>query len=162
MAMNKFDPPVLLVLTTTKSGIRSEVMAIQEAVTRKTSLAVLFVLDPAMASAQNRKILSGLLGPAAGRPLGKTILRDYEARAKNRFDEIRAQCEKLGITFESRICTGPFVIEVRSYVQSHQPSVAILPKRQNSFLNRLFMKDELTLIKSTAPHTQIRIVEEDL
>ena len=155
-------PPVLLVLTTTKPGIRSETEAIRETMERKTWLAVLFVLDPAMASAESRKMLSGILGPAAARPLGREILKDYETRAKNRFEEIRADCEELKISFECRICRGPFLIEVRSYIQARQPVVAILPKRHKSFLSRFFMKDELTLIKNTAPLTQIRIIEEEI
>lgn len=160
--MNRNLSPVLLVLTTTKPGIRSESEAIREALERKAALCVLFVLDPALGSAQGRKILSGILGPSVARPLGREILKDYEGRARNRFEEIRADCEEIGIPFESRLCRGPFLDEVRSYVQSRQPSVAILPKRPKSFLNLLFMNDELTLIKNTAPHTQIRIIEEDI
>lgn len=155
-------PPVLLVLTTTKPGIQSEVAAIREAMERKTSLCVLFVLDPDIASNKSLKVLSGLLGPSGARPLGREILRDYEQRAKARFEEIRADCEEVGIPFESRICRGSFVDEVRAYVQSRQPAVAILPKRPKSFISRIFMKDELTLIKSTAPRTQVRIIEEEI
>ncbi len=160
--MSRTTPPVLLVLTTTKSGIRSETEALREAVERKTSVCALFVLDPAIASTQGRKLLSGIIGPAAAIPLGREILRDYESRAKDRFEEIRADCEEIGIAFESRICRGPFLEEVRSYVQSRQPAVVILPKRPKSFLSRLFMKDELAIIKNTAPHTQIRVIEEDI
>ncbi len=160
--MSRKLPPVLLVLTTTKSGIRSETEAIREAKDRATSIVALFVLDPAVASPANRTSFGVSLGPSAAKPLGRELLKDYEGRARNRFEEIRANCEQNGISFESRICRGPFVDEVRSYVQSHRPSVAILPKRPKSFLSRFMMKDELTLIKSTAPHTQIRIIEEDI
>jgi len=38
----------------------------------------------------------------------------------------------------------------------------ILPKRPKSFLSRIFMRDELAIIKSTAPHTLIRIIEEEI
>lgn len=155
-------PPVLLVLTTTKTGIRSETAAIREALDRKTSLCALFVLDPAIGSPQGRKLLGGILGPSAATPLGREILKDYEGRALIRFEEIRADCTEIGIPFESRICRGPFLDEVRSYVQSHQPGVVILPKRPKSFLSRLFMKDELAIIKNTAPHTQIRVIEEEI
>lgn len=160
--MNKSTPPVLLVLTTTKSGIRSETEALREAMERKTTLCALFVLDPAMASPQNRKLLGGIIGPAAARPLGREILKDYEGRAKSRFEEIRSDCEEIGVPFESRICRGPYTDEVRSYVQSHQPALVILPKRPKSFLGKFFMKDELEIIKNTAPHTQIRVIEEDI
>ncbi len=154
--------PVLLVLTTTKPGIRSETEAIREATERRTSLCALFVLDPIMASSENRKLLGSILGPSVAKPLGREILKDYETRAINRFEQLGADCEELKIPFESRICRGGFVDEVRSFVQARQPALAILPKRPKSFLSRVFMKDELVLIQSTAPHTQIRIIEEDI
>ncbi|OGH59267.1 MAG: hypothetical protein A3G34_03010 [Candidatus Lindowbacteria bacterium RIFCSPLOWO2_12_FULL_62_27] len=155
-------PPVLLVLTTTKSGIRSESEAIREALDRKAPLCALFVLDPALATPASQKLLSAVMGPAAARPLGKELLKDYENRARVRFEEIKADCEEIGVEFESRVCRGPFVDEVRSYVQSREPSVVILPKRPKSFLSRIFMRDELAIIKSTAPHTLIRIIEEEI
>ncbi|MBI4179562.1 hypothetical protein HY522_09095 [bacterium] len=156
------SPPVLLVLTTTKPGIHAETEALREALTRKTSLRVLFVLDPKMASPKNLKILSGIIGPAAAKPLGREILRDYESRANSRFEEIRADCEEIGIPFDARICRGPFLDEVRACVQACRPAVAILPKRPKSFLSRFFLQDELALLQSTAPQTQVRIIEEDI
>lgn len=152
--------PVLLVLTTTKPGIRALPRALDACEQSGSMLVVLFIVDRALTSDAAHEALVKFIGAAAA-PVTEEISRDYEERAIQRFDEIRAEAARRGVRVETRLVQGSFDQEVRAYVLAHRPRLILIPHRRSSFLARLFVDRGLASLKAKLGGHPIEQVEEE-
>lgn len=151
---------VLLVLTTTKPGIRALPTALDACERLGAQLAVLFIVDRALTSDAARDALVKFIGAAAA-PVSEEISRDYEERAIQRFDEIRGAAAERGVRVETRLAQGIFEQEVRAFVLAHRPKLIVIPHRKRSFLSSLFVDRALASLKAKLGDHPIQQVEED-
>jgi nucleotide-binding universal stress UspA family protein len=154
--MNK----ILLILSTTRSSLKSIGRAMLLAKEHGAELILLFVLDMEMPRHIAREMAEkGWLGGQPSEEFYEAVLNEYEAWGREKTESLKKEAEDKGIPFRAVVKRGSFVSETIRFIQDEKVDHVIVTRRRRSNLSRFIFGSAVGELKSRFPG-KVEVVDE--
>ena len=154
---------VMLVLSTTTGSTPAITYSLDYAKKEGAELIVCFIIDEKVSQTVS-SILTyvGFMGEKMGENLRKTLLSEYEGRAKDKLEEVDKLAKGKEVDYRCILLEGDVVNETIKLTKKEEPEIVlIMPPPEKSNIYKTFFGDAINKIAERSP-CPIRVINEKL